>query len=150
MVAEAGFVNLDLHTENTQFLLNDKNAIANAPPQYLAATNGAKRLPTTLHFKSGSTTPDVRAADDIKRIISVLSEPQNRQKQVILIGFTDNVGNPAQNLTLSTQRAQSIQNEFAKFGLRTQVFGFGQALPVVNNETPANQNKNRRVEAWIK
>ena len=145
VVAETGFVNLDLHTENTQ-----QTAIANAPPQYLTATSGAKRLPTTLHFKSGSTAPDVRATDDIKRIIAVLSEPQNRQKQVILIGFTDNVGNPAQNLTLSTQRAQNIQNEFAKFGLRTQVFGFGQALPIVNNDTPANQNKNRRVEAWIK
>ncbi len=145
VVAETGFVNLNLHTENTLL-----TTISNAPPQYLAATSGAKRLPTTLHFNSGRTTPDVRATDDIKRIIAVLSEPQNRQKQVILIGFTDNVGNPAQNLTLSTQRAQSIQNEFAKFGLRTQVFGFGQALPVVNNDTRANQNKNRRVEAWIK
>jgi phosphate transport system substrate-binding protein len=144
-VAESGFVNLNLHNSNA-----NQTAIANAPPQYIAATNGAKRLPTTLHFKSGSSAPDVRATDDIKRILAILSEPQNRQKQVELIGFTDNVGNPTQNLALSTQRAQSIQAEFAKFGLRTEVFGCGQAMPIASNETALNQNKNRRVEVWIK
>jgi phosphate transport system substrate-binding protein len=144
-VAETGFVNMNLHNENTQQVNID-----NAPPQYIAATSGAKRLPTTLHFQTGSSSPDVRAKDDMKRIMSILSEPQNRQKQVELIGFTDNVGNPTQNLTLSTQRAQTIQTEFAKFGLKTQVFGFGQAMPIANNETALNQNKNRRVEVWIK
>jgi phosphate transport system substrate-binding protein len=144
-VAETGFVNMNLHNENTQQI-----NLQNAPPQYIAATSGAKRLPTTLHFQTGSSAPDVRARDDMKRIMSILSEPQNRQKQVELIGFTDNVGNPTQNLTLSTQRAQTIQTEFAKFGLKTQVFGFGQAMPIANNETALNQNKNRRVEVWIK
>jgi phosphate transport system substrate-binding protein len=145
VVSETGFVNMNLHNENVA------QAVANnAPPQYIVATNGAKRLPTTLHFQSGSSLPDVRATDDMKRIMAILSEPQNRQKQVILIGFTDNVGNPTQNLTLSTQRAQTIQTEFAKFGLRTEVFGFGQALPIANNQTALNQNKNRRVEVWMK
>jgi phosphate transport system substrate-binding protein len=144
-VAETGFVNMNLHNENTQQV-----NLENAPPQYIAAISGAKRLPTTLHFQSGSSNPDVRARDDIKRIMAILSEPQNRQKQVVLIGFTDNVGNPTQNLTLSTQRAQTIQTEFAKFGLKTQVLGFGQAMPIANNETAMNQNKNRRVEVWIK
>jgi phosphate transport system substrate-binding protein len=143
-VAETGFVNMNLHNADTH------STIANAPPQYLAATNGAKRLPTTLHFQSGSKTPDVRATDDIKRIVNILSEPQSRQKQVELIGFTDNVGNPTQNLTLSTQRAQSIQTEFAKFGIKTEVFGFGQALPIATNTSSIGQNKNRRVEVWIK
>jgi phosphate transport system substrate-binding protein len=145
VVAETGFVNMNLHNDNA-----NQTAIADAPPQYIAAISGAKRLPTSLHFQSGSSAPDVRATDDIKRIMAILSEPQNRQKQVELMGFTDNVGNPTQNLALSTQRAQSIQAEFAKFGLKTQVFGFGQALPVANNETALNQNKNRRVEVWIK
>ncbi len=144
VVADAGFVNMNLHNADTH------TAIANAPPQYLAATEGAKRLPTTLHFQSASKIPDVRATDDIKRIVTVLSEPESRQKQVILIGFTDNVGSPTQNLTLSTQRAQSIQTELAKFGIKTEVFGFGQALPIATNTVAAGQNKNRRVEVWIK
>jgi phosphate transport system substrate-binding protein len=143
-VAETGFVNMNLHNEGTHTIS------ANAPPEYLAATTGASRLPTTLHFQSGSSAPDVRATDDIKRIIAILAEPQNRQKQVVLIGFTDNIGNPTQNLTLSTQRAESIQTEFSKFGLKTQVHGFGQALPVAVNTTALGQNRNRRVEVWCK
>jgi phosphate transport system substrate-binding protein len=144
IVAESGFVNMNLHNADTHTI------IANAPPQYLVATSGAKRLPTTLHFQSGSSAPDVRAIDDIKRIINILAEPQNRQKKVLLIGFTDNVGNPTQNLTLSTQRAQSIQNEFSKFGIKTDVFGFGQALPIAANINAVGQNKNRRVEVWYR
>ena len=144
VIAELGFVNMNLHNADTH------TTLGNAPPQYLAATNGAKRLPTTLHFKSGSSMPDERATGDIRRIITLLAEPQNRQKQVVLIGFTDNVGNPTQNLSLSIKRAQSIQAEFAKFGLQSEILGFGQALPVATNTTALGQNKNRRVEAWMK
>ena len=143
-VAETGFVNLNLH--NT----GDNVRVANAPPQYLEATNGAVRLPTTLHFHSGSAMPDEKTIDDMNRIMNIVLEPQNRQKQVILIGFTDNTGNPTQNLSLSTKRAQSIQAELAKFGLQSQAFGFGQALPIATNTTASGQNKNRRVEAWLK
>ena len=144
VVADAGFVNMNLHNADMHA------TIANAPPQYLAVTNAAKRLPTTLHFQSGSKNPDVRATDDIKRIVNLLSEPNSRNKQVELIGFTDNVGNPTQNLALSTERAQAIQTEFAKFGIRTDIFGFGQALPIAANTNAMGQNKNRRVEVWIK
>ena len=94
--------------------------------------------------------PDEKTIDDMNRIMNIVSEPQNRQKQVILIGFTDNTGNPTQNLSLSTKRAQSIQAELAKFGLQSQAFGFGQALPIATNTTASGQNKNRRVEAWLK
>jgi outer membrane protein OmpA-like peptidoglycan-associated protein len=80
----------------------------------------------------------------------VLSSAENRQKSILLIGFTDNLGNPAKNITLSTQRAQSMQNEFAKFGVKTEIFGFGQALPIASNANPIGQDKNRRVEVWLK
>jgi phosphate transport system substrate-binding protein len=144
VVAETGFVNMNLHNADSQIINAD------APPQYLAATSGAIRLPTTLHFQSGSSAPDVRAIDDIKRVMAILAEPENRQKQIVLIGFTDNVGNPTQNLALSTQRAQRIQTEFSKFGIKTDIHGFGQALPIANNISALGQNKNRRVEVWSK
>jgi phosphate transport system substrate-binding protein len=143
IVASTGFVNMDLHNAAVQTVVVD------APPAYLAATSGAKRLPTTLHFQSGTAKPDVRATADLKRIMQILSTAENRQKQILLIGFTDNVGNPTQNIALSTQRATNIQTEFAKFGVQTQTFGFGQALPIANNTSAAGQNKNRRVEVWL-
>jgi phosphate transport system substrate-binding protein len=82
--------------------------------------------------------------------MKILTLSQNREKSVLLIGFTDNVGNPTQNITLSTQRAASIQSEFAKFGVKTEIFGFGQALPIASNASLFGQNKNRRVEVWLK
>ncbi len=143
-VASSGFVNMDLATKITQ------TVIADAPPAYLAATKEAMRLPTTLHFQQGSSQPDVRATEDLKRIMQTLSAPENRQKKVLLIGFTDNLGNPTQNISLSMQRAKSIQTEFAKFGVQVETTGFGQALPIASNATLQGKNKNRRVEVWIK
>ena len=55
IVAQTGFVNLNLHNTSIRAVSQ------NAPPQYLAATSGAKRLPTTLHFQSGSSMPVHRA-----------------------------------------------------------------------------------------
>ncbi len=143
IVASTGFVSMDLHNASTQ------TAIKDAPPAYISATEGAKRLPTTLHFQSGSSLPDTRAKEDLKRIMQILSDPSNRKKSIVLIGFTDNVGEPTKNITLSVQRAQSMQSEFAKFGVKTEIFGFGQALPIAENATPIGQNKNRRVEVWL-
>jgi phosphate transport system substrate-binding protein len=82
--------------------------------------------------------------------MKILTLSQNREKSVLWIGFTDNVGNPTQNITLSTQRAANIQSEFAKFGVKTETFGFGQALPIASNASSPGQNKNRRVEVWLK
>lgn len=144
IVANSGFVNMDLSTSFNQAVVED------APPAYITATADAKRIPTTLHFKLGSTQLDTRATEDIKRIIKILSKPENRQKKVLLIGFTDDKGNPNQNLALSNQRAQMVGTEFAKFGVLTESIGVGQALPIATNLTPAGQNKNRRVEVWLK
>ena len=144
IVAQTGFVNLNLHNTST------RTVSQNAPPQYLAATSGSKRSPTTLHFQSGSSTPDERATDDIKRIINVLAESENQQKKVIVIGFTDNTGSMSQNQGLSMSRAQHIQTEFQKYGIKSEVYGFGQALPIATNKSILGQNKNRRVEVWLK
>ena len=145
IIANKGFINMDLSHTYTPL-----EGMENAPPAYLAATENAKRLPTTLHFTSGSTQADERAVEDIKRIIKILAKPENRKKTVLLIGFTDNKGNPNQNIHLSIQRAQSIGTEFAKFGVSAETIGIGQALPIATNATAAGQNKNRRVEVWLK
>jgi phosphate transport system substrate-binding protein len=146
VVAESGFVNMDLHQTAPQNVVKT----VGAPPQYVAATVGASRLPTTLHFKTASATPDERAMADLERVKKLIQEPQNRSKRLILIGFTDNQGDPKANLALSVQRAQSIQSEFAKAGITATSTGFGPALPIADNAVPAGKDKNRRVEVWMK
>ncbi len=146
VVAETGFVNMDLRNAAQQ---SDVKTVG-APPQYIAATTGASRLPTTLHFQTASSNPDERAMADLERVKKLISEPQNRAKRLILIGFTDNQGDPKANLALSVQRAQSIQSEFAKAGITATSTGFGPALPIADNALPAGKDKNRRVEVWMK
>ncbi|MEO0044055.1 MAG: hypothetical protein RL329_3503 [Bacteroidota bacterium] len=146
VVAESGFVNMDLHNTTQQNVVKT----VGAPPQYAAATVGATRLPTTLHFKTASSIPDERAMADLERVKKLISETQNRSKRLILIGFTDNQGDPKANLALSVQRAQSIQSEFAKAGITATSTGFGPALPIADNALPAGKDKNRRVEVWMK
>jgi phosphate transport system substrate-binding protein len=146
IVAECGFVNMDLHNAVQQNVLKTSDT----PPQYVAATTGASRLPTTLHFQTASAIPDERAMADLERLKKLVAEPQNRAKRLILIGFTDNQGDPKANLALSVQRAQSIQSEFAKAGITATSTGFGPALPIADNAVPAGKDKNRRVEVWMK
>jgi phosphate transport system substrate-binding protein len=148
VVAESGFVNMDLHNANPTQQTVVKTS--DTPPQYVAATTGASRLPTTLHFKTASSIPDERAMADLERVKKLISETQNRSKRLILIGFTDNQGDPKANLALSVQRAQSIQSEFAKAGITATSAGFGPALPIADNALPAGKDKNRRVEVWMK
>ena len=146
IVAESGFVNMDLHNAVQQNVVKTSDT----PPQYVAATTGASRLPTTLHFQTASAIPDERAMADLERLKKLVAEPQNRAKRLILIGFTDNQGDPKANLALSVQRAQSIQSEFAKAGITATSTGFGPALPIADNAVPAGKDKNRRVEVWMK
>jgi outer membrane protein OmpA-like peptidoglycan-associated protein len=67
-------------------------------------------------------------------------------------GHTDNVGSDEVNQKLSEQRAESVRSYLIEQGLvQTNVTaqGFGKSMPVVDNSTPANRQKNRRVEIVI-
>lgn len=64
-------------------------------------------------------------------------------------GHTDNVGKPASNLTLSTQRAEAVKNFLIKAGVEAKRLtsnGYGDTVPVISNKTPKGRAQNRRVE----
>ncbi len=67
-------------------------------------------------------------------------------------GHTDNVGNPAANMTLSKKRSESVKRYLTSKGvpadhLRSE--WFGQTRPIALNTTPEGRQKNRRVEMLI-
>ena len=69
----------------------------------------------------------------------------------MLFGFSDPSGNPGTNRALSLARAKAIANEFALRGLTPAVVrGYGRDLGVAANDTEEGQERNRRVEIWIK
>jgi OOP family OmpA-OmpF porin len=66
-----------------------------------------------------------------------------------LAGFTDNLGVPAKNLKLSKNRADAIKNYLVTQGanpLRIEAAGYGVAHPIASNKTAAGRARNRRVE----
>ena len=71
---------------------------------------------------------------------------------IIISGHTDNVGNPAFNLTLSKKRAFAIKKYLLSKGLlsnQIKTIGYGQTRPIASNRTTEGRYKNRRVEFRI-
>ena len=62
-------------------------------------------------------------------------------------GHTDNVGNPGDNKTLSTQRAQTVYNYVVQKGIsasRLTYHGYGESKPIASNATEEGRAQNRR------
>jgi len=67
-------------------------------------------------------------------------------------GHTDNTGDAAQNLTLSSERAKAVKDYLVSKGIaagRLQAVGYGQTQPADTNDTAAGREKNRRTEFKI-
>ena len=144
VVGRSGFVNLSINEDNVVALASDPN-------EYKQIFKSCKKQSTELRFKFGSSELDTRAESDLNRIQDLMDRPENKDKQIVLVGFTDNVGNPAANVDLSKKRANIVAEKLR--GLKVNVggvYGLGDKRPVNSNTTPEEQSFNRRVEIWLK
>jgi phosphate transport system substrate-binding protein len=140
VVRDTGFVDLDV-------ALRDVAACdARCPPRYAALIAGSKRVSLDVRFKTGSDTIDSRATRDLDRLVQLLrTQPGAR---LALLGFSDAVGDPATNVRLSRDRAQTVARELATRGVVADVVdGFGPAMPVA---AASDAERNRRVEVWLR
>ena len=103
-----------------------------------------------IEFASGSSefTPGARAV--LEQLFNDLVIASNLKVEVH--GHTDNIGDPAANLTLSERRAFAIKTWLEKKSAnnfpegRISIFSHGASNPLVSNDTPTGRAKNRRVE----
>lgn len=123
-----------------------------AQPEYLSLVEGAKRLSLNFRFNRGSAFLDNKARRDVKRLVKYMAQRENRERELILIGFSDrNEVIPMHSLGLSIQRADSVADILINHGVAPQrVRGLGSAVMIASNETPQGREKNRRVEVWIR
>ncbi len=103
--------------------------------------------PTTLHFALGEANLDSAAHDNIAELAGML---QNTPDAVAIIeGHTDSIGSKQSNVTLSQQRAQSVQEILVtKYRIqpeRLKVVGYGDEKPIASNDTVEGRHQNRRV-----
>jgi len=77
----------------------------------------------------------------------------NPRLNILISGFTDNVGKDPDNLKLSTDRALAVvkyllaSRQIAKG--RLQYKGFGATNPIVDNKTEQGRALNRRTELTV-
>lgn len=144
IVGDTGFVPLTIRQEAAQ-------APTGAPSGYEALVGKALRLSTNFRFRTNSADLDNRALADLDRVTEFLASSSVQPDRLMLFGFADSRGEDARNQTLSENRAQSIATALQRRGVAPgTVRGFGEAIPVADNETPEGQEKNRRVEVWVR
>ena len=110
--------------------------------------------PLMLYFATGSDTPNItpQLRQDFADLFYYLDNVSGSKLDVD--GHTDNVGNPAANLSLSQSRADDVKNYIMTNGgvplTSMDTNGFGPNNPIAPNDTPQNKALNRRVEVTLK
>ncbi|NND92084.1 MAG: OmpA family protein [Granulosicoccus sp.] len=87
------------------------------------------------------------AARNIQKIASFMRNYPD--KQAVIEGHTDSMGDDDYNMDLSRDRAFAVRHALIAEGIpasRISTQGFGESLPVASNASAAGRQENRRVE----
>lgn len=128
------------------------SAVPGADVDAVAAIGGALRMniDSAVLFDTGEFQLKESATEELEKLVEAILEIPNGT--IIVEGHTDNVGSPGSNLTLSSNRANEV-NEYLKGQLPEaytfKIKGYGETRPVVPNDTDENRQKNRRVEILV-
>ncbi|MCF2447384.1 OmpA family protein [Dyadobacter sp. CY345] len=104
--------------------------------------------PLDLYFPTASTeyiktAENGKFLEEAKKFLS-----ENKDKKLLLTGYTDSDDSAEWNLKLSKKRANIVKAKFVALGMpadRILTAGKGEADPKAPNDTPAGKRANRRV-----
>lgn len=99
-----------------------------------------------IFFESGSAALLPQSEQEVNRLIRLLTDYPD--KSMIIVGHTDNVGQAADNLELSQQRAAAVKKAIEQGGIsptRIKAIGKGETEPLADNASPEGRQYNRRV-----
>lgn len=104
-----------------------------------------------LTFETGSATLTSESKAQIDNIVAILNAyPAVKIK---IGGYTDNTGDPQNNLDLSGKRATKVMEAIVAAGIsadRVEAEGYGDQFPVADNETDEGRAQNRRTAVSIR
>ncbi len=130
---------------------NEEDFDITAMRSFIGDVSSGARITTTLRFEVGSFTLDPKAVADIQRLAQLLKAPEYANKEVMLMGFADSIGNYRANLVLSERRANAVSQALRAAGFEGAITkGYSELAPVACNDTPENRQFNRRVEVWVR
>jgi outer membrane protein OmpA-like peptidoglycan-associated protein/tetratricopeptide (TPR) repeat protein len=103
-----------------------------------------------IFFETNKFQLDPKSQAELDKIVQLLND--NPSVKIEISGHTDNVGKPADNLSLSNSRAKSVVTYLIGKGITPQRLvakGYGETKPVANNTTEEGRSKNRRTELKV-
>jgi outer membrane protein OmpA-like peptidoglycan-associated protein len=104
-----------------------------------------------INFNTGRATIRPEAEDVLTQIYNLLVQAEDSKLEIV--GHTDNVGDPNENISLSRARAEAVKTFLMQKGIPGSRFqkvdGKGQEEPVADNKTEAGKARNRRVVVML-
>ena len=110
----------------------------------------AKVILKNVFFDTKKTDLKPESITELDNVVKLMNE--NPNMKILISGFTDNVGKPADNLKLSTGRAVAVVNYLISKGIinnRLSYKGFGETKPIASNDTEEGRAMNRRTELTV-
>ena len=91
-----------------------------------------------------------KISQNYKKVLDRLVEmlKLNKENNIIINGYTDDIGKPEYNLNLSQKRAEAVKNYFKENNVLNEIVckGYGEKNPAFDNSNEKLKIKNRRVE----
>ncbi len=166
VIADLGFGDLGIRTRGLdsqgQRLANSMMIIGKEVPlkdvrEMTAIMSGAQLLSSTFRFEAGSTRLDAPSKENAEALVAGMILGNYADKVIYLMGFSDGDGRARQNKALSKERAEVVLAELIKAApdgalddVVFEVLGYGEASPLVCEDTAGDAQINRRVEVWVK
>ena len=165
LISDSGFVNQrvegmalsEMGAQLIHALTEEPEISATLMRNMLVELRDAQRLSTTFRFTPGSSQLTPKSQADALKFARELAAGAYSNRQILLVGFTDSIGEFQLNEALSLRRAgvvdQIVRSSVAPGALDNvaiQVLGFGELMPVGCNSTFGGRFVNRRVEVWVR
>lgn len=119
--------------------------------------SGAQMLSATFRFQSDTTQLNDTSRENIKALAAGIMLGNYADKEIHVLGFSDGSGRAQQNKSLSKEQAEAVRAALQDAidadvlaDVSFNVLGFGEASPLVCEDTNQDAQINRRVEIWIK
>ena len=136
------------YSEN--FALKEKGTVTRPTKKDIplqAIKEGEVVVLKNVFFETASAGLKEESKVELNKLVTFLVK--NPGIKIEIGGHTDNVGDKKSNITLSNSRGKSVYDYLVKNNIssdRLSYKGYGDAIPVANNDTPEGRAQNRRTE----
>ncbi len=117
---------------------------------------GARQLSSVIRLRPGSSALDAANQASLDRARRYLKAQSSDLSEIVVAGFTDNIGTAENNEEKSLAAARLVLeqlqdgSEGAFNRIALSAHGFGEIAPLMCNDHEANRMINRRVEIWAR